>query len=125
MSTTGARDDAVDTARVETLTDFCSAAAQKSWAAQNLDLAALKGYDNRTKRGELVAASVADGASVVDSAVLPGARVERGATVRDAVVGPDAVVGTDAVVDGGTVLGAGAVVEPGEILTDVRRPEAA
>jgi mannose-1-phosphate guanylyltransferase len=73
----------------------------------------------------MAGASVADGASVVDSAVLPGARVERGATVRDAVVGPDAVVGTDAVVDGGTVLGAGAVVEPGEILTDVRRPEAA
>jgi hypothetical protein len=60
VSTTGARDGAVETARVETLTDFCSAAAQKSWAAQNLDLAALKGYDNRVKRDELVAASMAD-----------------------------------------------------------------
>ena len=59
VSTTSARNDAVETARVETLTDFCSAAAQKSWAAQNLDLAALKGYDNRTKREELVAVSMA------------------------------------------------------------------
>jgi mannose-1-phosphate guanylyltransferase len=68
--------------------------------------------------------SVADRASVIDSALLPGARVERGATVRDAIIGPDAVVGADAVVDGGSVLGHDAVVAPGEVLTDVRRPEA-
>jgi hypothetical protein len=60
VATSSARDGAVEAARVETLTDFCSAAAHKSWAAQNLDLAALKGYDNRTKRDELVAAAMAD-----------------------------------------------------------------
>jgi hypothetical protein len=59
VSTSGARADAVETARVETMADFCSAAAEKSWAAQNMDLAALKGWDNRAKREEVVAAAMA------------------------------------------------------------------
>jgi mannose-1-phosphate guanylyltransferase len=68
--------------------------------------------------------AVADGALVSDSAVLPGARIEAGATVRDSIVGPGAVVGAEAVVEAGTVLGDGAAVAPGEVLSDVRRPEA-
>ena len=55
VSTTGARAEAVELAKVETLAGICTAGAQKSWAAQNMDLAALKGWDNRVKREELVA----------------------------------------------------------------------
>lgn len=59
VSTTGARTAAVETARVETLAGICSSTAQVSWAAQSMDAAALKGWDNRTKRGELVATTMA------------------------------------------------------------------
>jgi len=58
VSTTGARTAAVETARVETLAGICSSAAQVSWAAQNMGMAALKGWDNRAKRGELVTATM-------------------------------------------------------------------
>ncbi len=60
VSTTGARAEAVENARIETLSDICSAEAQKSWALQNMDLAALKGWDNRAAREELVAAALVD-----------------------------------------------------------------
>ena len=59
VSTTGARTAAVETARVETLAGICSSTAQVSWTAQNTDTASLKGWDNRTKRGVLVAATLA------------------------------------------------------------------
>jgi hypothetical protein len=58
VSTSGARAEAVENARVETLAGICTSDAQKSWAEQNMDLAALKGWDNRMKREELVAASM-------------------------------------------------------------------
>jgi hypothetical protein len=60
VSTTGARTASVETARVETLAGVCSSAAQKSWAAQSMDLASLKGWDNHAKREALVAATMAD-----------------------------------------------------------------
>jgi hypothetical protein len=59
VSTSGARDDAVETARIDTLSGVCAEAAQKSWASQNMDLAALKGYDNRAQREELITATMA------------------------------------------------------------------
>jgi hypothetical protein len=58
VSTTGARADAVELAKVETLAGICTSHAQKSYAEQNMDLAALKGWDNRVKREELVATSM-------------------------------------------------------------------
>ena len=59
VSTTGARADAVQNARVETLAGVCSDAAQKSWELKSTDLAAIKGYDNRVQRQELVDAALA------------------------------------------------------------------
>jgi hypothetical protein len=58
VSTTGARAEAVELAKVETLAGICTSQAQKSWAEQNMDLATLKGWDNRVKREELVATSM-------------------------------------------------------------------
>jgi hypothetical protein len=58
VSTTGARAEAVENARVETLSGICSAEAQKSWASQKMDLAALKGWDNRVVREELIATTI-------------------------------------------------------------------
>ena len=60
VSTTGARADAVENARVETLAGFCTTTAGRIAAAQSTDLATLKGYDNRVKRQELVDAAMAD-----------------------------------------------------------------
>lgn len=60
ISTTDAREKAVENARVETLASFCSANATRLAAIQNLDLATLKGYTNRAKRGELVKATMAE-----------------------------------------------------------------
>ena len=59
VTTSGARDEAVQTARIDTLAGVCSEVAQKSWASQSLDLATLKGYDNRAQREELVTATMA------------------------------------------------------------------
>ncbi|MGH6923120.1 MAG: hypothetical protein ACRED5_05055 [Propylenella sp.] len=60
VSTSGARTQAVENARVQTLVNICSANAERIAAAQNTDLATLKGYNNREKRDELVAAALAD-----------------------------------------------------------------
>jgi len=60
VSTTGARADAVENARIETLAGVCSDAALKSWELQNTDLAAIKGYDNRVQRQELIEETLAD-----------------------------------------------------------------
>ncbi len=60
VSTSGARASAVENARVETLAGICTSTAERMAAAQSTDLATLKGYDNRAKREELVAAAVAD-----------------------------------------------------------------
>src|SRR5688572_15503668 len=59
VSTSGARADAVETARIDTLASVCSEAAQKSWVSQSMNLAALKGYENRAQREELVTATLA------------------------------------------------------------------
>src|SRR5215204_1890192 len=60
VSTSGARADAVENARVETLAGVCSTTAQRIATAQSTDLATIKGYDNRVRREELVAAAIAD-----------------------------------------------------------------
>ena len=60
VSTTGARAEAVENARVETLAGFCSATAGRLAAAQSTDLATIKGYENRVKRQELVTAAMED-----------------------------------------------------------------
>lgn len=60
VSTTAARADAVKTARVEAFAGVCSANAGRIATASNTDLATIKGYENRTKRDELVAAAMAD-----------------------------------------------------------------
>jgi hypothetical protein len=58
VSTTGSRTEAVQTARIDTLAGICEGAAEKLAAAQSLDLATVKGYENRAKREELVAAAL-------------------------------------------------------------------
>ncbi len=60
VSTTGARTEAVQNARVETLASVCSATAEKMAAADATDLATIKGYENRAKREALVAAAMGD-----------------------------------------------------------------
>jgi hypothetical protein len=60
ISTSGARAEAVENARIETLAGVCSDHVQRSFAAQGMDLATLKGWDNRTARDELVARTMAD-----------------------------------------------------------------
>jgi hypothetical protein len=60
VSTSGARTQAVENARVETLANICSANAERIAAAESTDLAALKGYNNREKREEMVAAALAN-----------------------------------------------------------------
>jgi hypothetical protein len=60
VSTSGARATAVENARIETLADLCSGTAGRLAAAQNTDITAVKGYDNRVKREELVAAAMAE-----------------------------------------------------------------
>ncbi len=58
VSTSGARTTAVENARVETLAGICSANAERMAAAQNTDLASLKGYSNRDAREAMVAAAL-------------------------------------------------------------------
>ncbi|HEX9905762.1 MAG TPA: hypothetical protein VGA77_12420 [Propylenella sp.] len=60
VSTSGARAEAVENARVETLAGICSYSAERIALAKSTDLASIKGYDNRAKREELVAAAMAD-----------------------------------------------------------------
>jgi hypothetical protein len=60
VSTSGARTQAVENARVETLANICTANAERMAGAQNTDLATLKGYKNREARGELVGAALAN-----------------------------------------------------------------
>ncbi|MQX45215.1 hypothetical protein GHK30_01040 [Sinorhizobium medicae] len=60
ITTTTASQKAVETARVDALTGICSSAAGRMATASSTDLAALKGYDNRAKRDELVAVIMAD-----------------------------------------------------------------
>ncbi len=60
VSTSGASANAVENARIETLAGVCSDHAQKSFASQNLDLATLKGWDNRAARDDLVAKTMAN-----------------------------------------------------------------
>ena len=60
VSTSGARTEAVENARIETLSSICSATAGRLATARGTDLTTLKGYQNRTQRGELVAAAMAD-----------------------------------------------------------------
>src|SRR5688572_7562027 len=66
VSTSGPSAEAVENARVETFAGVCSDTVQKSFASQNMDLATLKGWDNRTAREDLVAATMA-GIAVPDS----------------------------------------------------------
>lgn len=60
VSTPSARTEAIKTARVETLAGICSATAGRIATASSTDLATYKGYENRAKRDELVAAAMAD-----------------------------------------------------------------
>lgn len=60
ITTTTASAQAAETARVDALAGICSTAAGRMATASSTDLAALKGYDNRAKRDELVAAILAD-----------------------------------------------------------------
>jgi len=60
VSTSGARADAVETARVDTLAGICSASAGRIATAGGADLTTFKGYDNRVKRDELVSAAMVD-----------------------------------------------------------------
>src|SRR5207237_1071660 len=50
VSTTGARAQAVENARIDTLAGICSDMVQKSLASQSKDLATIKGWDNRAAR---------------------------------------------------------------------------
>jgi hypothetical protein len=60
VSTTSARADAVENARVETFAGLCSTKVQSMATSQNIDLATLKGYANRDKRQALVTAAMGD-----------------------------------------------------------------
>ncbi|WP_439618854.1 hypothetical protein [Shinella sp.] len=60
VSTSSAKAQAVETARVETLAGICSATAGRIATAASTDLATIKGYENRAKRDELVAAAMVD-----------------------------------------------------------------
>src|SRR5687767_3601926 len=58
VSTTGARAEAVENARIDTWAGICSAAAARSWAAESTEPVSLKGWESREKRQELVAAAL-------------------------------------------------------------------
>jgi hypothetical protein len=60
VSTTGARADAVENARIDTLAGVCSDTVQKSFASQSMDLATLKGWDNRGVRDDVVTKTMAN-----------------------------------------------------------------
>jgi hypothetical protein len=59
VSTSGARTEAVEQARVDTLAGICSSSAERMAVAQGTDLEGLKGYANREKRDEMVTAAMA------------------------------------------------------------------
>jgi hypothetical protein len=59
VTTSGASADAVENARIETLAGVCADAVQKSFASQSMDLATLKGWDNRAARDDVVAKTMA------------------------------------------------------------------
>ena len=60
VSTSGARAEAVENARVETLVDICAANVERIVSTRNTDLASLRGYENRETREELIAAALVD-----------------------------------------------------------------
>lgn len=60
VSTTSARATAVEDARIETLAGICSSSVGRLAMSGNIDLAALKGYDNREKREAMVTTAMAD-----------------------------------------------------------------
>lgn len=60
ITTTTASTQAADEARVAVLAGICSSAAGRMATASSTELAALKGYDNRAKRDELVATIMTD-----------------------------------------------------------------
>jgi hypothetical protein len=60
VTTSGARSAAVENARVETLAGVCADTVQRSYASQSMDLATLKGYDNRAARDDVVTKTVAN-----------------------------------------------------------------
>jgi len=60
VSTSSARTEAVQNARIDTLVSICSANVERLAAAQNTDLATLKGYQNREARDLLVGAALID-----------------------------------------------------------------
>ena len=60
VSTSGARTQAVENARVETLANICAANAERMAVAQNTDLATVKGYKNREARDALVVSALAN-----------------------------------------------------------------
>ncbi|MEY9199312.1 hypothetical protein ABIA16_004491 [Sinorhizobium fredii] len=60
ITTTTASTQAAEEARVAALAGICSSAAGRMATASSTDLAALKGYDNRAKRDELVASIMTD-----------------------------------------------------------------
>ena len=60
VSTSGASATAVENARIETLAGICSGTVGRLAAAQNTELTAVKGFENRVKREELVAAAMAE-----------------------------------------------------------------
>ena len=59
VTTSGASAEAVEKARIDTLAGVCSDTVHKSFTAQSMDLAALKGWGNRAARDELVAETMA------------------------------------------------------------------
>ncbi|MNT46748.1 hypothetical protein D3C72_1834150 [compost metagenome] len=60
VTTTGASSLAIEAARVDTLAAVCMTNAGRMATASNTDLATIKGFDNRAKRDEFVAAALAD-----------------------------------------------------------------
>jgi len=54
VSTSWARAEAVERAQIDTLAGVCSNKVVRSFAAQNLHLATLKGWDHRAARNDLV-----------------------------------------------------------------------
>jgi hypothetical protein len=60
VSTSGARAEAVQNARIDTLAGVCSNSVQKAFATESKDLATLKGWDNRAVRDDVVAKTMAN-----------------------------------------------------------------
>lgn len=60
VSTSGARAEAVEKARVDTLASVCFSSAERIAASSSTDISTYKGYQNREKRDELVSAAMAD-----------------------------------------------------------------